>query len=678
MHKIIIVGHPLSGYRDVERLLNECGMSQARPSRRDNFLPTDISQVLCKAHSCAPLNNLSSDEQLQQIGSAPVWHGMALDLMLGNLEQSFWGWSDPNAIYLLDYWKQLDPSIKFVFVYNDPLSVLTRLDEGEDTADSALPEHRLNNWHAFNAAMLYFFNRNPERSLLVHADQVGLSVGTYLQQLRTRLDAPLADPPEQRFALDVARRSRRETDKDELIESHVALDTRDGGGDVVGRSGNLLLSSVAGNAVESFIADLLIEQHPEARQLYEELQSVSNLPLLARHGARHSVQDAWCALNEIRQRIAAQFSENRRNLQGLDELAEALARNESLNQEQATRILDLSRELAQNLLDHEVNVAQLQSQMQVLHETQADSRSENELLLAQLFQIQEELERHYHENQQYLQALAGKDALLNQRDIEIAEQAQQLNTRKNELAKLEQANQHAQTVRITLQREVEDKNNTLAEYSERLDTLTKQYEKTKSEAEAIAGQAEEVEQENELLLLQLKQIQEELERYYLENQQNIQALAAKEVLLTQRNEQIDLRAKNIATLKKEIQRLKTTMIPKPPPRYGAAARVKRQIGYRLGATMVEKSKTFGGWVGMPWALARTALEYRKEKLARGNENLPPISQYRDADEAERVKSHLNYRLGVTFIAHIKSPIGWVKLPFAIRREVKAYLQERRR
>ena len=34
--------------------------------------------------------------------------------MLGNLEENFWGWSDPNAIYLLDYWKQLDPTEKEV------------------------------------------------------------------------------------------------------------------------------------------------------------------------------------------------------------------------------------------------------------------------------------------------------------------------------------------------------------------------------------------------------------------------------------------------------------------------------------------------------------------------------------------------------------------------------------
>lgn len=57
-------------------------------------------------------------------------------------------------------------------------------------------------------------------------------------------------------------------------------------------------------------------------------------------------------------------------------------------------------------------------------------------------------------------------------------------------------------------------------------------------------------------------------------------------------------------------------------------------------------------------------------------NEPPIYAYNDAFEAERVKKHLSYRLGQTLLKNIKSPLGWIKLPFALAQNVREFRLER--
>jgi hypothetical protein len=316
MHKFIIVGHPQSGYQEVENLLHECGMGKAKPSRREGLLPAQISEMLRQAHGTPALAALTAPDQIEQIGTAPVWHGMAMDLMLGNLDQRFWGWSDPGAIHLLEYWKQLDPSINFVFVYADPQSALV----GPDADDALSVQAKLANWQAFNAAMLHFYNRNPKRSVLVHAEQVRHSVRVYLQQLRTQLNAPLSEPPA--HVLLAAEGSQVAGDADAFSEGGVSHTGEPGARALpVESHANALpldeigLTEVVDEAaLPGFVAAHCVAQHPAAGQLYEELQAVANLPLDMAMRPGPAADAAWVALlmntrRTERQRLALREQE---------------------------------------------------------------------------------------------------------------------------------------------------------------------------------------------------------------------------------------------------------------------------------------------------------------------------------------------------------------------------------
>jgi hypothetical protein len=105
---------------------------------------------------------------------------------------------------------------------------------------------------------------------------------------------------------------------------------------------------------------------------------------------------------------------------------------------------------------------------------------------------------------------------------------------------------------------------------------------------------------------------------------------------------------------------------------GAVARVQRQTNYRLGAVLVKRCRSLSGWLGMPGAMLREVRAIRKERSSRKNEKLPPLGSYSDAAKAERLKQDLSYRWGRALVKHGRTPWGWPVLPFALHRELRRF------
>lgn len=598
MNKILIVGHPLSGYQEVERLLRACGMAPALPSRRDGFLPEQISATLAKAHNAPALQRLGEGQaELRQLTPGPVWHGMALDLMLGNIDQPLWGWSDPQAIHWLNYWRDLDPDLHFILVYDRPHSLLTRSQADPatpDTPDALAQQAR--QWAAYNAALLHFFHRNPQRCLLVHSEQAKRSASAYLNQVRARIDAPWVE----RIGLDGQAAASLPGPQHAELPAPLAPD-----------------ASETGDAPDAplalLVADTLLRDQPESRQLYEELQASANLPLaLDDEPGRDTALalQAWAALNAQRQRQREQ-----ENL--LQQLEAGQAQAEALAAEH-WRLLQAEQHLRnQDSQAHGAAIAELSAARQQVEQQQRELQQDNELLLTQLHQVQEELERHYLNSQQQATQLQ----VLSEQQQQAEQQAAQL---KERLAAAEK-------------RAAEEAQHSQAKAQELKTALSEL-----SEWKARPAVDPQLSEENELLLTQLHQVQEELERYYLEN-----------------------------------QRLKAQVAPPKPEKpafYGAADRVRQQLSYRIGARMIQNSRSLGGWIAMPWAVLGEVRHFKQDQAKRQHLKLPPIHTYRDAHEAERVKQHLSYRLGQAYLANAKSPICWLRMPFALRREAKAFRQ----
>lgn len=646
MNKVLIVGHPQSGYEEVESLLNSCGMASAQPSRRENYLPQQISATLCKAHNAGTVQRIETGADVTQVETSPLWHGLALDLMLGNLEQPFWGWSDPQSIFLLEYWRNLDPAITFVLVYDKPQSVLTQIEAA--AAANLSPEalqQRVQGWTSFNAALLHFFMRNPQRCLLVHTQQVRESAASYLQQMRARLDAPWSERMGQLAGPSAI------TDGAASQEANTAITHSAPSAQACTEP--LTLLHPEPDALATFLADALLSQHPTSLQLYDELQACANLPLsddISHAGP--AALDAWRtminrqidlqtqaaqldavehAATELKDQLsqAEALAQQKQDL--VDQLDAACQQAEQLAQQHQQLLQEQATLLSSTAQDHQKRLTELGAAREALEARQRETSQENELLLNQLHQVQEELERNFLDGQRKTQELASLKAAEAALQMTANEQKERLETGQKQLADQQQL-----VADLQAQLQARDQ-----ETQKRLHALNAELEAARLQARTPPA---ELIQENELLLNQLHQVQEELERRFL-----------------------------------EAQKLRQQLPPPAPAKpvfYGARQRVQQQLGYRLGATMIQHSRSVGGWLSMPFALWGVHRQYKRERPEREAQQLPPIKKYRDAYDADRVRNHLSYRLGQALLTNVRSPIGWVRLPWAIRREVRQFRAQR--
>lgn len=415
MNTIAIVGHPASGYEDVLALLQQSGMAAARPSRREGLSPQEINAALMTAHKAAPVSTVLDESGFAPIEAGPVWHGMALDLMLGNLDQPLWGWADAQAIYALDYWKDLDPELTFVLVYDEPHSALMDATRVHGQLPSSQNVHRLlDNWFAFNSALLRFHLRHPGRSLLVHAQQARLAAGAYLQQLQPLLGAQLSLPAGSQAANDTAVSLPASAPQLPAVLGEAFA--------AAGAEPQQAAALLAATAAERYLVDGILTNHHRSRQLYAELQSAASLPLDRQAVATAGAAAAWETLVAHRNFVADLLAQIHAKYRATsEELSQSRARLDDARVEQTRENERLSSELrklqetlaALEKKDRERASVESTKKLQDLGE-------ENQLLLTQLHQVQEELEKIHLRNRE----LEQRDAINTARNQAAAERTQ--------------------------------------------------------------------------------------------------------------------------------------------------------------------------------------------------------------------------------------------------------------
>lgn len=137
--------------------------------------------------------------------------------------------------------------------------------------------------------------------------------------------------------------------------------------------------------------------------------------------------------------------------------------------------------------------------------------------------------------------------------------------------------------------------------------------------ESNSKNLEELQKENDILLKQLHFLQEKIEKMYAEN----------------------YLAKN----------QKKTL-------YGAGERVKSSLSYRVGNTLVKRSKSIVGILLLPSALLKEVRVYRLENEKMAFKNMPPLEDYSDYALALKAKKHLSYRVGEVIVGNCSSISKW--------------------
>ena len=153
-----------------------------------------------------------------------------------------WGFKDPRTAVLLDFYDAVAPEAGHLFVYRAPWDVLASLMGTQLRALHGRADVAVRAWTEYNARLLAFRARRPERTVLVHVDAVAHRPGDVIRLVQERAHPRGAAP------LDAA------AAQDAFVER--------------------LLRRTDGASV---VAELLLADHPEAMAVYDELEAAADL-----------------------------------------------------------------------------------------------------------------------------------------------------------------------------------------------------------------------------------------------------------------------------------------------------------------------------------------------------------------------------------------------------------------
>ena len=164
MKIILTCGHPYSGHDKIGELLHSCGVSKALPSLLELYTPETLQSKIFEV--CEWSTDGSSNTSLPALGK--MWQELASSLLIANLSQPIWGWTDSQTVWLLEFWKDFDPQIRFILVYSSPEFVLCNMLQHHIDAPNDI-DSLLIDWNRYNTELLRFYNRNQDRCLLINA-----------------------------------------------------------------------------------------------------------------------------------------------------------------------------------------------------------------------------------------------------------------------------------------------------------------------------------------------------------------------------------------------------------------------------------------------------------------------------------------------------------------------------
>ncbi|MES2912701.1 MAG: hypothetical protein V4718_14990, partial [Pseudomonadota bacterium] len=495
MKTICITGASQNDLHPVAHLLQQAGLASPKTVKRDD--PIDMAlwheQVMSMAAEDAPVG--------QPIASpGRLWEQLANEIFIANIKSKVWGWADARSTWLLDFWSQFEPRLKFVLVCVTPQQMLASA-MAKDTETVSVDEV-MTAWQQHHQELLRFHHRHPQRSLLVDSRECAQHPQALIEHCAARWKLPLS-------AANAA-----------MGQGYPEQD-----------------------ALALYLAHQLCQNYPQATSLQHELAAT-----FTRLGEAEAEVQAAPNVGSLvlpPEEIIASYRNLRDRTGELRQAQAALEELDTVN----TRYAALRASYLQQQENSEVKLQ--------------ESTKESQLLLLQLHQVQEELEATFlkHEaaktqldtlSQSNTALSVAKDALAKKiieltaaRDAEAKAKAAALASRDAEArAKTDALAQRdalakeksALTARRdSLEKDLAARTSELATQGKDLAARIKEFaaltqardEQAKLGTERLA-KLKEATQEGELLLLQLHQVQEELENYFLKHQESQKQLETAE------------------------------------------------------------------------------------------------------------------------------------------------------
>ena len=107
-----------------------------------------------------------------------------------------WGWKEPRTTLFLDFWDQLLPDARYVFVFRNPWDVADSLFRRGDAAFVVDPRLAIDIWVAYNRRIADFIQHHPSRCVAFEISQLITDPDRVFEMVRSRLHISIGSPPD--------------------------------------------------------------------------------------------------------------------------------------------------------------------------------------------------------------------------------------------------------------------------------------------------------------------------------------------------------------------------------------------------------------------------------------------------------------------------------------------------
>ncbi|MEM7592578.1 MAG: glycosyltransferase [Cyanobacteria bacterium P01_A01_bin.83] len=457
---IIMTGMHRSGTSLTASLLQSAGinigdrlMAEDQGNAKGHFEDLDFVEFHQNVLQSQGISVAGWTEQ-KQVQVQPQYLALANNLIATRHQQHLWGWKDPRTTLFLDFWSQLLPQAKYVFVYRSPWDVIDSLFRRGDVIFRTNPNFAVQQWCNYNQTVLDFYQSHQEQSLLLEIDSI-------------IDDSKVVDLVQQKFGLELR-------SPESLYEP--------------------ALFTVDPNTY--YRQALLNKFFPEAVDLYHQLAEQADVSSLAtkvnhqEHQVVNSICESWilqdwvdlrlkqtenkqlqvtsAELAHTQQQLQTTSAELAHTQQQLQTTSVELAHTQQQLQTTSVELAHTQQQLQtisvelvhtqQQLQTTSVELAHTQQQLQttsveLVHTQQHQQQSQQELAQARQHQqqSQQELAQARQHQQQSQQELAQARQHQEQLQQELAQARQQLQTVTNELTQFQQQQQESAQFQKQLQ-----------------------------------------------------------------------------------------------------------------------------------------------------------------------------------------------------------------------------------
>jgi hypothetical protein len=115
----------------------------------------------------------------------------AMELLHRNDVAEVWGWKDPRTTLFADFWSEIVPNARFIFLYREPAEVVDSLLRRRDQPVVADPELAVRSWVAHNSRILRLTRAHRSRCILANISVITRDPRRFLTIAAERLDVAL-------------------------------------------------------------------------------------------------------------------------------------------------------------------------------------------------------------------------------------------------------------------------------------------------------------------------------------------------------------------------------------------------------------------------------------------------------------------------------------------------------